>query len=229
MHNEDGLTARQRQVLGIIRKHVKARNLPPSRSEIAGELGLTHPSAVTGHLNALEKGGWVETFPSIERGIRLLREGAPLYEDPADLLDVDAPPARHRVGAQKKEPRRVHDFDSFAGLFEDRPDLFLRITDDSMEVAGYRPGAIVVVVRDLEPEDGDVVVARAEGTVLVRRYQSRDADTIELRPESSNPEHETLEFRRNSMDLEIVGVVVGKIVAACRGGGHEEEPAPGTE
>ena len=194
MHNEDGLTARQRQVLGIIRKHVKARNLPPSRSEIAGELGLTHPSAVTGHLNALEKGGWVETFPSIERGIRLLREGAPLYEDPADLLDVDAPPARHRVGAQKKEPRRVHDFDSFAALFEYSPDFFLRLPGDGTDLAGYQAGDVVAVVRGREPLDGDVVVGKVGQDITLRRATSL-----------------------KDKEFEVIGVVVGAFVGTRRG------------
>ena len=210
----DGLTARQRQVLEAIRLHLKVRGLPPSRSELARDLKLSNPSAVAAHLHSLEKAGWLETFPSVERGIRLLREGAPLYEDPAALLELDTPRARGRAVGPKEEPPRIQDFDSFAGLFESPPpDFFLRIKDDSMEYAGYRPGAIVAVVRKLEPCDGDVVVARVDDTGVVRRYTGRDAANIELRPESSNPRHEPVHLRHGSKVVEIVGVVVGQIVA----------------
>ena len=84
-------------------------------------------------------------------------------------------------------------------------------------------------MRDLEPREGDVVVARVEGEVLVRRDHRKRTGTIELRPESSNPEHQPLQLRRGSTAVEIVGVVVGTIVAERRGGGHEEEPAPETD
>ena len=98
-----------------------------------------------------------------------------------------------------------------------------------MDGAGYQRGGLAVVACSIEPRDGDVVVARVEGDVLVRRYHRTGTKAIELRPEGSNPEHATLLFTRGSTDLEIVGVVVGKIVAERRGGGHEEEPAPETD
>ena len=140
--------------MNTIRKHLRVRNLPPSRSEIARELGISNVSQVGNLLSSLEKRGWLENYPSVERGVRLLREGAPLYEDPGALLTLDAPPAQRRGLGTNEEPPRVDSFDSFAGLFEERPDLLLRIGDHSLDLAGYPPGVIAVVVRGLEPRDG---------------------------------------------------------------------------
>ena len=194
VRDADGLTVRQRQVIEIIRIHMRVRNLPPSRSELAAELKLSHPSAVDGHLNALEKKGWLETYPSIERGIRLLREGAPLYEDPADLLDLDTPPARRRAIGTKEEPTRLHDFDSFATLFEYSPDFFLRLPGDGTDLAGYQAGDVLAVVRGREPLDGDVVVGKVGQDITLRRATSL-----------------------KDKEFEVIGVVVGAIVGTRRG------------
>ena len=195
----DGLTLRQRQVLDIIREHIKIRNLPPSRAELADHLGLVHPSAVAGHLLALEKAGWLETYPSVERGIRLLREGAPLYEDPAELLAEDTPPRRGRIGEKRTEPQRVDSFEDVAALFETPPNLLLRITDDSLDEVGYKPGDIAVVARDFEPRDGDVVVVQTASGVVLRHYQGKEGSEDGL-----------------------LGVVVGRIVT-----GRETERGDG--
>ena len=165
----EGLTARQRQVLEVIRLHLKTRGVPPSRAELARDLKLSNPSAMAAHLHSLEKAGWLETFPSVERGIRLLREGAPLYKDPAALLALDAPRARGRAIGPKEEPPRLQDFDSFASLFESPPDFFLRLPAEGMELAGYVPGDVVAVARGREPREGDVVVGKVGERIALRR------------------------------------------------------------
>ena len=72
-------------------------------------------------------------------------------------------------------------------------------------------------------------MARVEDEVLVRRYRRKRSGTAELCPESSNPEHRSVRVRRGSTEVEILGVVVGKIVTERRGGEHEEETAPETD
>ena len=194
VRDADGLTARQRQVLEVIRRHIRERDLPPSRSELADELNLPNPSAVAGFLTALERQGWIEIFPSVERGMRLLRKGAPLYEDPVELLALDAPPARRRMVGTKAEPPRLHDFDSFAALFEAKPDFFLRLQDDGMDLAGYQAGDVVAVARGREPQDGDVEVGKVGEDIALRRASSVD-----------------------DKGLERIGVVIGAIVGTRRG------------
>ena len=179
------LTDRQRQVLGVIRRHCKG-GLPPTRAEIANELKINH-SAIDGHLFRLSARGYIQVFPGIERGLRLLREGAPLYEDPAELLE-DAAEGR-TIDLEGGDQARLDDFDSFSELFEASPDLFLRITSRTMAMGRYRPGDVVAVCCDMEPESEDVVVGRVGEDIALRRAPGL--------PEK---------------DFALIGVVVGAIV-----------------
>ena len=209
----DELTDRQSKALDIIRRHVRHRGVPPSRTELANEMDLAHPSAMDGHLNALAKKGWIELLPSVERGIRLLREGAP-------LLDVDDLPAVAAgtpiLADDRTEPPRLNDFDSFANQFEATPDYFLKVTGDSLDKVGFHSGDIVAVHRQPEARNGDIVVARIGHEVTLKRYERVDQETVELQPVSTNPQHHTITIGPASSDTEIVGVVVGAIVG--RGG-----------
>ena len=145
---------------------------------------------------------------------------------PGRLPEEEVPPRRARVGLEKREPPRVDDFDFFAELFEARPDLLMRVRDNSLDVAGILPGDLAVVGRDLKPREGDVVIVRTDSEVLLRRYQRTREGTVELRPESASPEHLALTLRHGSLDTEIVGVVVGTVVAARGSRAPEEETAP---
>lgn len=214
----DELTRRQSKALDIVRQHVRRRGVPPSRTELAKEMGLAHPSAVDGHLNALAKKGWVELIPSVERGIRLLREGAP-------LLDVDDLPAVAAgtpiLATERSEPQRLNDFDSFANQFEATPDYFLKVTGDSLDKIGFQTGDIVAVRRQPEARNGDIVVARIGEEITLKRYQRVDENRVELQAVSTDSGHETFAVGPTSDDTEIVGVVVGAIVG--RGGAPIEE------
>ena len=117
------LTSRQLETLTAIRQRVKLHGVPPSRSELCKALNIANHSAVNGHLNALARKGWVKIL-HVDRGIQLLREGAP-------ILDADELPAvaagNPIVAFEQPEPARLHDFDSFAARFEAPPDWFVRI------------------------------------------------------------------------------------------------------
>lgn len=207
------LTDRQASLLAAIRRHVRIRGVPPSRSELCAELGLRQQSSVDQQLNALQKKGWVRLHPGVERGIQLLREGAPLL-DLDQLPEVAAGPP---IVAEEQGPQpRVHDYASVVAQFEATPDLFLRVNGDSLDRVGFHSGDIVAVRRSPEANDGDLVVARIGPEVTLKRYCRKGADIIELQPESSNPEHEPIRIDRDTEDFEIVGVVVGAIVGARR-------------
>lgn len=208
---EDGLTDRQAQVLQCIRRHVKARTTIPSRAQIAAELGLQHDSSISGHIDALMRKGWLIRWYG--RGLKLLREGAPLYEDPREIPEEF--PGRPNLPEERKEPERIDDFDSLSVLFEAKPDLFVKVAEDSLELAGYRAGDVLVVSDSVEPRDGDVVVARIGSEVTIRQYFISTPGTIELRPASADPEYKGWQFGPKQRDLEslkIVGVVVGAIM-----------------
>ena len=211
------LTERQQKTLDIIRRHLKVRGVPPSRPEIAREMGLRHQGGVDAHLNALARKGFLKVFPNVERGLKLLREGAPVF-DPEELPEVAA---SDPIVAEEREPARLHDFDSFVERFESRPDYFVRVRDDSLDRAGFRSGDIVAVRRQPEANDGDLVVARIGQKIALKRLRRINDKCIKLEPESTNPEHRSIPINPQTEDVEIVGVIVGAVVGAKRRDANE--------
>ena len=206
------LTEKQRRTLEIIRRHIKVRKIPPSRSEIAQELGARHQASVDHLLAALARKQWLRLHAGVDRGIELLREGAPIL-DADQLPEV---PAGNPIVGEEHTPPRLHDFDSLAGQFEARPDYFLRIKGDSLDKVGFHTGDVIAIKRTPEATEGDLVVARIGQEIALKRYCRKSASVIELQPESSNPEHKPIRIDRETEDFEIVGVVVGAIVGARR-------------
>ena len=203
------LTPRQAEALRIIRRHIKVRGVPPSRSELAAEMGMTTPSGVDKHLIALSKKGWASLHASVERGIQLLREGAPLLED-ADIPTIAA--GTPILAEERREPKRMNDFESFSEHFDARPDYFLRVKGDSLDKVGLGSGDLVAVRRAANVQEGDLVVARIGQDITLKRYHRKSKNTIELQPESTNPEHRSIQIDAHTEDVEIVGVVVGAVV-----------------
>ena len=207
------LTERQNEALEAIRHHVKRHGMPPSRSELGKALGIGNQAGVERVLGALSRKGWVRLVPAVDRGIRLLREGAPLL-DPEDLSETttDDPmtPRSH------PEPERLHDYDTLTRRFDSSPDYFLKVKGDSMDLVGFRSGDVVAVREGGDPQNGDVVVARIGEEITLRRYFRRNGyGSIELRPVGSNAEHGTMRIDGES-DFVISGIVVGGIVGTRR-------------
>ena len=123
---------------------------------------------------------------------------------------------------EEREPARLDSYDSIVEHFTERPDLFVRVTDDSLDRAGYRAGDIVAARRASDARAGDLVVARAGARVTLRRLAAAGSEHLELRPESTNAEHVAVQFDARSPDIEIVAVVVGAIVAARRASAEGE-------
>ena len=216
------LTDRQRETLDIVRHHLKVRGVPPSRPEIARALGVRQQAGVDGHLNALAKKGWVKLHPGVERGIKLLREGAPVY-DPSELAKADADNDNDNgLVGEEREPARLDSYDSIVEHFTVRPDLFVRVTDDSLDKAGYHASDVVAARRGSDARVGDIVVARVGAEMTLRRLASPAPEHLVLQPESTNPEHYSVPFDARSGDIEIVAVVVGAIVAARRRSAERE-------
>ena len=152
---------------------------------------------------------WIQLLPSVERVIRLLREAAPIL-DPHELPAVAA--GNPIVADDCAEPPRLHDFESFAEHFGSRPDRFVRVEGDSFDQFGYRSGDILAVRREPDPRHKDLIVARTGSEVVVKRFCRTESDTIELQPDSHNPEHEAIPIDANTVDFEVIGTVVGASV-----------------
>ena len=204
------LTKRQRQALEAIRESLRERKVAPTHAELARAMALSNASAVGGYLAALVRKGWIEIIPSVERGIRLLREGAPIV-DAAHLsgaagAGADAVEERHALA-------RLHDFESLSREFDGRPDFFVRIEGEALDAAGFASGDIVAVRREARARDGDVVLARIGGEVGFSRYRRIDAATVALHPLDTHLGQAPIEVGPGSDGAQIVGVVVGAIVA----------------
>jgi len=210
------LSPRQAEALEAIRAHIKRMGVPPSRPELCRALGVKYQASVDRLLDGLHRKGWIQILPSVDRGIRLLREGAP-------ILDADELPAvaagNPVVACDGPEPARLHDYDSVVERFESRPDWFVRVEGRSLDKVGFHPGDVLAVQRNPDPRDGDIVIARIGGEVVVKRFRRTGPETIELQPESHDPEHKPIRVTPTTVDFEIVGTVVGAIVGTRRESG----------
>ena len=204
------LTERQSQILDFIRAYVRRHGVAPSRPEIGQGVGLTHKSTVDAHLSALMKKGWVELQPGSPRNIRLLREDLPV-----------APEGRIAAGEPVWAESRVtgHIPRAVAELFTPRPDYFLTVEGDSMDRLGLTTGTLVAIKGDTEATNGDVVVARIEDEVTLKRFRRKSPREVELSPESTNETHRPMTIDLETTEFHVDGVYVGALIGGVQASG----------
>ena len=207
------LTDRQQEVLEHIREHIRKSGMPPSRSELARSAGLAFASGVITHLQALERKGWIELTPGKDRGIRLLREGTPVF-DPDELPEVAA--GTPILADESKAVLRVPE--ELARQIHPQADFYVVVRGDSMSSVGYSTGDIIAIKRTPNAADGDVVMARIGTEITLKCFRRPTEDRVELRPCSKNPEHCAIVIDKTTSDWEIVGVVVGAMIGARAAG-----------
>jgi repressor LexA len=195
------LTPRQSQILDMIQEFINETGMPPTRAEIARELGFKSANAAEEHLRALQRKGVLELVPGASRGIQLkdsLREqmGLPLIGRVAAGSPILA--QEHIETHYKLDP----------ALFDPKPHYLLRVHGMSMKDAGILDGDLVAVHRTPEVRSRQIVVARLEDEVTVKRYR-QDGATVWLLPE--NAEFEPIQVDLAHEALVIEGVVVGVI------------------
>lgn len=191
------LTDRQQEILDLIRDRIEADGMPPTRAEIARALGFRSPNAAEQHLRALAKKGAIELVPGSSRGIRL--------PEPPGLPIVGRVAAGEPILAEQHIEGRVQ---VDPGLFRPRADYLLKVKGMSMRDAGILDGDMVVVHRSPEVRNGQIVVARLDDEVTVKRYRQR-AGEVRLLPENPDFEPITVDLRERALVIE--GVVIGVI------------------
>lgn len=195
------LTPRQRQVLELVQHFIEESGMPPTRAEIARALGFRSANAAEDHLRALEKKGVLELTSGTSRGIRLrdslrLQMGLPLIGRVAagrPILAEEHIEARYQI-----DP----------GLFAPRPHYLLQVHGMSMKNAGILDGDLVAVHRTPEIRNRQIVVARLEDEVTVKRYR-QEGHHVWLLPE--NDDFEPIEVDLSEQEMIIEGVVVGVV------------------
>jgi repressor LexA len=195
----DNLTPRQAQVLDLIRQHISDTGYPPTRADIAERLGFRSPNAAEEHLKALARKGAIEMIPGTSRGIRL--------PDPPGLPVVGRVAAGSPILAQQNIEDHV---DLPAGFFRPRADYLLRVRGDSMRDIGILDGDLLAVHRTPEAANGQIVVARVDDEVTVKRFQrTRARHRVLLLPE--NDDYNPIEVDLSQQEFQIEGLSVGVI------------------
>jgi repressor LexA len=203
------LTARQQQILALIRQHIAGTGFPPTRAEIAAQLGFRSPNAAEEHLKALARKGVIELASGSSRGIRLKLLPDSTDEAPRAVQIALSLPLVGRVAAGSPILAQEHIEASYAidpNLFDDKPDYLLKVRGMSMRDAGIFDGDLLAVRRADEARNGQVVVARVGDDVTVKRWR-RKGHTIELLPE--NPDFEPIVVDSRSDAFALEGIAVG--------------------
>ena len=191
------LTARQAEILEVIRDYVAETGRPPSRPELARLLGIASTNGVFKHLDALARKGAIELVPNAARGIKVLAEsGLPLVGRVAAGSPILA--LENMLGRYPVDPN----------LFHPRADYLLQVSGLSMRDEGILDGDWLVVHRTAEARNGQIVVARVGDDVTVKRLKLR-GQKAELIP--ANPDYKTLHLDLTREKLAIEGVAVGVI------------------
>lgn len=191
------LTARQQQILQLIRDCINETGMPPTRAEIAETLGFRSANAAEDHLKALARKGVIELLPGSSRGIRLLEpEGLPLIGRVA---------AGQPLLAQEHIEEHIRIDPLF---FHPQADYLLRVHGMSMRDVGILDGDLLAVHQTPSADNGQVVVARIGDEVTVKRYRQR-GNIVTLIAE--NPEFTPIKVDLRTQDLTIEGIAVGVI------------------
>ena len=198
------LTPRQSEILDFIKQCLEDNGFPPTRAEIAQQLGFKSPNAAEEHLKALARKGAIEMTPGASRGIRI-----PGFEP--NSQDEDGLPVIGRVAAgapilaqqNVEESCRIN-----PDFFHLKADYLLRVRGMSMKDIGILDGDLLAVHTTREARNGQIVVARIDEEVTVKRFK-REGNQVWLIAE--NPEFAPIEINLEEQELIIEGLSVGVI------------------
>lgn len=212
------LTARQQQILELIQRAISNTGAPPTRAEIANELGFKSANAAEEHLQALARKGVIELVSGTSRGIRLRTETLRSMTDsrsqqfslPLQSLRQLVLPLIGRVAAGSPVLAQEHIEQTYhleSSLFQKQPDYLLKVRGMSMRDAGIIDGDLIAVKQTREAKNGEIVVARLGDEVTVKRFR-RTNELIELLPE--NPDFKPIVIEPGE-PFELEGLAVGLI------------------
>lgn len=198
------LTARQQEIFDFVKQHIEQTGMPPTRVEIAREIGFKSPNAAEEHLKALARKGFIEMLAGTSRGIRILvdtesaneEEGLPLVGKVA-------------AGTPIMAIEHIENYYPVNGaMFTPHADYLLKVDGNSMEKIGILDGDLLAVHRTSSVRNGQVIVARVDDEVTVKRFE-RSGDLIYLLPENDDLKPIIVDPRLSHIEIE--GLAVGVI------------------
>jgi len=199
------LTARQKQILQYIAEHIETRHFPPTRSDISTYFGFRSPNAAESHLRALAAKGAIALQAGVSRGIVLRHGGGAGITGSNRLLLVGQVAAGSPILAEENITGSLA---VNPDTFSPRPHYLLKVRGESMHDAGIFDGDLLAVHKTNLATNRQIVVARIDGEVTVKRY-FRDRNVITLQPE--NPAYKPIRIDLKHRDFAIEGLGVGVI------------------
>ncbi|MDA8646621.1 transcriptional repressor LexA [Porticoccaceae bacterium] len=194
------LTARQQQILDLIRDSLEETGYPPTRAEIAMRLGFKSPNAAEDHLKALAKKGVIEMIPGASRGIRIVDQysGIPIV-------------GRVAAGEPILAEQNIEDYQEVPSTtFHPSADYFLRVQGQSMVDVGIMDGDLLAVHQQPTADNQQIIVARVDGEVTVKRLKrTKSKHEIQLLPE--NKEYSPIVVDLRAQEFAIEGLAVGVV------------------
>ena len=205
------LTARQEEILGLITDAISKSGFPPTRAEIATRLGFASANAAEEHLRALARKGYVELTPGTSRGIRLPKQ----MNLPLAALHQLTLPLIGRVAAGSPILAVEHiqkQIPCDPSLFDKGADYLLQVRGMSMRDAGILDGDYLAVKKTTEARNGEVIVARLDDEVTVKRWsQSKGPHGIKIELIAENPDFENIIVDPRRHEITVEGLAVGLI------------------
>jgi repressor LexA len=205
--NTKPLTKRQKEILIFISDHINSVGFPPTRNDVSKHFGFRSPNAAESHLRALESKGVIRIQAGQSRGITLTALSLPNL--PASDATRIPLPLVGRVAAGSPilaQENIEHEYRVDPLLFSSRPHYLLRVEGNSMRDAGILDGDLLAVHRTPEAHNGQIVVARLDDEVTVKRFK-RNGHQVSLLPE--NPEFQPIQIDLRRQELVIEGLGVG--------------------
>lgn len=200
------LTKRQGEILDFLKGWIDEHGYPPTRIEIAQALGFRSPNAAEDHLKALARKGAIEMISGASRGIRLVEA---VEDELPEIADNELPIiGRVAAGSPILAQQHIDNTCRSTRFFKPRADYLLQVRGMSMKDAGILDGDLLAVHITREARNGQLVVARLDDEVTVKRYQ-RKGSKVWLLPENS--EFEPIEVDLKHQELVIEGLGVGVI------------------
>ena len=217
------LTSRQNEILELITKAIDESGSPPTRAEIATRLGFASANAAEEHLRALAKKGYIELTPGTSRGIRIPQRFNQSHNSnkyrqlslPSGALQQLTLPLIGRVAAGSPIMAVEHvekQIPVDPSLFNKGADYLLKVKGMSMRDAGILDGDYLAVRKITEAHNGDIVVARLDDEVTVKRWSKTttpNGTVIELQAE--NPDFKNILVDASQENFAIEGKAVGII------------------
>ena len=193
------LTSRQKEILDLIKDHLKEKGFPPTRADISRTLGFKSHNAAEQHLRAIEKKGFISILSGASRGIVL-------NEEESGIPVVGLVAAGNPILAEENIENKL---EVPTNMFNQKADFLLRVKGESMKDIGINEKDLIAVKKSKDCKNGDIVVARINDEVTVKTFRASGEGKVTLEPQ--NKDFKAMKIDLNTEEFYLEGICVGVI------------------